>query len=97
MDRRAQLRVVKSAVDFVDPEGLLAAGCPTDEYDTEASLIESRIAALSDQWRKHLGIEEIAATVAEVWGKQFGPFAADELQQRQRSFIAVAERISSNS
>ncbi len=39
-------REIKAALDHEDIEGLLASGCPTDEYDSEASLIQSEIAKM---------------------------------------------------
>jgi hypothetical protein len=30
-------REIKAALDHEDIEGLLASGCPSDEYDSEAS------------------------------------------------------------
>lgn len=36
-------KAAKLAVDSVDPIGLLALGCPSDEYDIEAKDIAERI------------------------------------------------------
>jgi hypothetical protein len=93
MDRLSQLRVVKSALDACDPEGLLAAGCPSDEYDEEASLIEARIALLHREQNAPTTLEQIASAVADVWSKQFGPFSAGDLKRRRPSFLDVAKRI----
>jgi hypothetical protein len=51
-------REIKAALDHEDIEGLLASGCPADEYDSEASLIESEIAKITDFGKKPLGIEQ---------------------------------------
>ena len=94
MDRLNQLRVVKSILWDEDPEGLRSAGCPADEYDHEASLIAGQIAALIAKQSAPLSIEQIAAAVAEVWNRQFGPFTAEDLEQRRPVFLSVARRIS---
>ncbi len=94
MDRLEQLRMMKSILCDEDPEGLRAAGCPADEYDQEASLIAGQIAALSAKQNSPVSVEQIAAAVAEVWNRQFGPFTAKDLEQRRRVFLSVARRIS---
>jgi|SRR5580658_8367319 hypothetical protein len=94
MDRLEQLRVMKSILWDEDREGLRAAGCPADEYDQEASLIAGQITALSAKQSTPLTVEQIAAAVAKVWNKQFGPLTAEGLEQRRPVFLAVANRIS---
>jgi len=38
---------IKAALDSEDIEGLVAIGCPPDEHNSEASLIEGRISKLT--------------------------------------------------
>jgi hypothetical protein len=93
MNRLEQLRAVKSALDEEDIEGLLATGCPADEYDHEASLIESEIAMVTDFGRKNLSITQCERIVVDVWIKQFGPFKAQDLEMRASAFTAVAKKL----
>ena len=86
-------REVKTALDHEDIEGLLASGCPADEYNSEASLIESEIAKVTDFGKKKLSISDCERIVIGVWIKQFGPFKAQDLEMRAAAFSAVAEKI----
>jgi hypothetical protein len=86
-------RQVKAALDHEDIEGLLASGCPADEYDREASLIESEIAKITDFGKKVIGVAECERIVIDIWITQFGPFRAEDLKMRTASFSAVAEKI----
>jgi hypothetical protein len=86
-------REVKAALDHEDIEGLLATDCPTDEYDGEASLIESEIAKVTDFGKKKPSVMECERIVIEVWIKQFGPFKARDLEMRAAAFSAVAKKI----
>jgi hypothetical protein len=55
---------VKRAIDQLDPEGLLAAGAPADEYDSEAQAFASVV----------LDGEPITpAVVRAVWVERFYP------------------------
>jgi hypothetical protein len=81
---------IKVALDSEDVEGLLAMGCPPDEYDSEASLIEGRIAKVPGD---KLNADRIADIVAEVWNSQFGPFDEEDLDKRRQAFSSVARRI----
>jgi hypothetical protein len=84
---------IKAALDSEDIEGLLAIGCPPDEYDSEATLIDSRIAALRRLGGEPLGESETERIVAEVWNEMFGPFSDEDLQKRQPAFRSVARKI----
>lgn len=86
-------REIKAALDHEDIEGLLASGCPADEYDSEASLIESEIAKITDFGKQPLRIEQCERIVIDVWIKQFGPFKAEDLEMRGPAFSSVARKI----
>ena len=83
-------RQIKAALDSEDPEGLLAMGAPHDEYYSEASLIEGRIAKVHTD---EISADRIADIVAEVWNSQFGPFDEEDLNKRRQAFSSVARRI----
>jgi hypothetical protein len=83
-------RKIKAALDSEDVEGLLAMGSPPDEYDSEASLIEDRIAKVAGD---KLNVDRIADIVTEVWNSQFGPFDEEDLNKRRQAFSSVARRI----
>jgi hypothetical protein len=89
-------REIKAALDHEDIEGLLASGCPTDEYDSEASLIESEVAKASDFGKKKLSLTECERIVIDVWIKQFGPFKTQDLEVRAAAFSAVAQKIAAS-
>jgi hypothetical protein len=84
---------IKAALDHEDIEGLLASGCPSDEYDSEASLIESEIAKVTDFGKKPLSIEQCEKIVIDVWIGQFGPFKAEDIEMRGPAFSSVAQKI----
>jgi hypothetical protein len=84
---------IKAALDSEDIEGLVAIGCPPDEYNSEASLIEGRLAKLTQFGEKPLAEDQVERIVAEVWNEMFGPFSDDELQKRHSAFTAVARKI----
>ena len=84
---------IKAALDNEDIEGLMAFGCPADEYNGEASLIEGRIAKLTRSEHEPLGEAEVERIVAEVWNEEFGPFSDEDLQERRSAFTSVARKI----
>jgi hypothetical protein len=86
-------RQVKAALDHEDIEGLLASGCPADEYDGEASLIESEIARITAFGERPLSVEDCERIVIDVWIEQFGPFRAEDLEMRGPAFSAVAKKL----
>ncbi len=86
-------RRIKSALDAEDVEGLLAMGCPTDEYDSEASLIENEIAKASDYGKRPIDIAQVASLIRKIWDDQFGPFAKEELEKRHPAFASIAKKI----
>jgi hypothetical protein len=88
---------IKAALDSEDIEGLRALGCPDDEYNGEARLIEDRIAKLSRFENEPLGENRVERIVAEVWNEEFGPFSDEDLQKRRSAFTSVARKITGSS
>jgi hypothetical protein len=88
---------IKAALDSEDIEGLVAVGCPADEYSGEASLIEDRIAKLTRFGDEPLGQSQVERIVAEVWNEEFGPFSDEDLTKRRSAFSSVARKITSSS
>ncbi len=86
-------REIKTALDDEDIEGLLALGCPKDEYDGEASLIESGIAKVTDFGKAKADPAQIEEIIRSIWNEQFGPFDGDELIKRQAGFASVAKKL----
>jgi hypothetical protein len=88
---------IKAARDFdldsQDVEGLLAIGCPPDEYGGEASFVENRVAILTRFGHAPLEEAPVGAMVAEVWNEPFGPFRDQDLPRRRSAFNSVARRI----
>ncbi|HVZ16556.1 MAG TPA: hypothetical protein VG897_05530 [Terriglobales bacterium] len=86
-------KAVKGSLDELDIEGLLSLGCPGDEYDGEASLIEGQVARLSNYGKREVSISDMETIITEVWNAQFGPMSEEELKRRQSAFKSLAERI----
>ena len=78
---RALWSAVKAVIDAEDPEGLLAAGAPADEYSLEVP----RLAQLVAEQRV------TAAGVLEVWEHWFGPESS--LQRRTEALERLTERL----
>ena len=93
MNPQPMFSQIKAALDHADIEGLLAIGCPADEYNSEASLIEDRIAKLAQSGPEPPAEAQAERTVAEVWNEQFGPFSDEDLQKRSSAFTSVARKI----
>ena len=89
----SRFRYIKAALDSEDIEGLLALGCPSDEYDGEASLIESGMAKATNFGARSMGAEELQEIVAYVWNDRFGPFGPDEIERRTAAFANVAKKL----
>ncbi len=93
MKPRPMFSQIKAVLDNEDIEGLGAFGCPADEYNGEASLIEGRIAKLAQSEHGPLGEAQVERIVAEVWNEEFGPFSDEDLQKRHSAFTSVARKI----
>lgn len=89
----SKFQQIKYALDQADIEGLLAVECPSDEYDGEASLIESGIAKATNFGKNKVGAHAVEAVVSEVWNSQFGPFGPEDLKKRRPAFASVAQKI----
>jgi hypothetical protein len=84
---------IKSALDDEDIEGLLAIGCPSDEYGSEATLIEDGLCRLTDSGKRPADIDEAARIVEQIWNLKFGPFETSEADQRRPHYEAIAKKI----
>ncbi len=84
---------IKHALDDQDIEGLLALGCPGDEYNGEATLIEDGFCRLTDFGKRPADVAEAARMVEQIWNLKFGPFEATEAEQRRPHYEAVARKI----
>ncbi|HTW31245.1 MAG TPA: hypothetical protein VMD76_06175 [Candidatus Sulfotelmatobacter sp.] len=89
----SKFREIKAALDSEDIEGLLALGCPSDEYDGEASLIESGMARATSFGETPISAKELQEIVAFVWNDRFGPFSLEDVRRRSPAFAAVAEKL----
>ena len=89
----SRFREIKGALDREDIEGLLARDCPADEYDGEASGIESGLARATNFGKDAVSVQIIEGIVRDVWNSQFGPFNPDELEKRRPGFASVAQTI----
>jgi hypothetical protein len=84
---------IKDVLDKEDIEGLLVLGCPSDEYDGEASLIESGVARVTNFGKSKTSVDVVEAIICEVWNNQFGPFDPLDLEKRRPAFTSVAQKI----
>ena len=84
---------IKDLLDHEDIEGLLALGAPPDEYDGEASLLESEMAKATSFGETTVSPEQLEEMLARIWNDQFGPFSDDELRKRRSAFAAVAGKL----
>lgn len=80
-------------MDSEDIEGFLAIGCPSDEYDSEASLIESAMERITSFGERAISAGEVQEIVALVWNDRFGPFDPKEIRRRVPAFDAVARKL----
>jgi hypothetical protein len=69
-----------------DIEGLLAAGAPHDEYESEACDIAAALEVMNDS---DMDIAHVCALIAEIWQRSFGLTDADVLK-RKETFLEVA-------
>lgn len=84
---------IKRALDEEDIEGLLALGCPGDEYDNEAKLIEEKICGSANFGKKTFGPDDLAKIIEDVWDAQFGPFDETESRARNPHYVAAARMV----
>lgn len=86
IDPQAVLRILTQE----DIEGLLVAGAPADEYETEAQMIA---AALGRVRRSDLILDDVTTIVTDVCSRMFGPFDDEQLRRRQPIYRRVAQRL----
>lgn len=84
---------IKRALDETDIEGLLQLGCPNDEYNGEASLIEDGICKATDFGKLPLHVREAVKIIAQIWDQKFGPFDQAEKDKRRPHYEKVAAKI----
>lgn len=87
---RRSCTTVLLVLNAEDIEGLLAAGAPADEYETEARLISEALEHLPDD---DALIDRVTAIVTEVWNRMFGPFRDEEMRRRVPVYRRVAKAI----
>ena len=80
---------IQRALDDEDIEDLLRTGAPRDEYEAEGRMIHESLSAMTGEWSEQATV----ATIEQIWDRQFGPFAPDELQRRREAFERIARRI----
>jgi hypothetical protein len=69
----AYFLAARAAVNEVDPVGLLAFGCPDDEYDPE---VEDLI-----KWREPVTPEHVAEVFVRWFGPEDGTMTPDEARR----------------
>lgn len=72
-----------------DIEGLISAGAPIDEYDSEAEYIFLALKELADD---EINIENITSVISLIWVKNFD-LSQEDLIARQPFLRNVAEKI----
>lgn len=78
--------IVKSAIDRADPDGLLAIGAPSDEYDSESEEIAKKIS-------ENDSVENIAETAAKVFSRTFNAaFSPDRFMEAAAEILREFER-----
>jgi len=81
---------IQQVLNDEDIEGLLQAGAPTDEYETEARMIAE---AITQAHESKLTEERLTSVVRSTWAEMFGPFSGDQLRKREAAFQRVARRV----
>lgn len=89
----SRFREIKALLDREDIEGLLALGSPHDEYDGEASLLESEIGKATAFGQKPIAAKQVEEMLARIWNDQFGPFSEQDMKKRESAFASVARRL----
>lgn len=80
---------IRNILTEEDVEGLIQAGAPLDEYQSEAVAIAHRIARLPLAVTE----ESVLGVVADECVRSFGPFDAVQLARRRETYGRVAHRI----
>jgi hypothetical protein len=90
MDR---MHLLHNLLNEYDVEGLVSAGAPGDEYDSEAELICEAIAKQESAARSgRITRIEAKQIVASVW-KQMFDLTDHQMQERNHALSAIADRV----
>lgn len=81
---------IQHVLNDEDIEGLLGAGAPSDEYESEAQMIAKAITQASES---ELTEELLTTVVRSTWVEMFGPFSDEQLRKREAAFQRVARRV----
>lgn len=84
MTREKRYEIIKEVLDMNDSMGLLALGCPSDEYSAEARLIEEKFDAAASASERALN-----KIISDVFYSQF-----DEMPKKRLCRKISAEIIS---
>ena len=84
------LTTVDEILRSLDIEGLLAVGAPSDEYGSEAEQIKNLLEGVPET---QMSRKEVLAIVTAVWEHSFGPFSAEELQNRAAVLQQLTDRV----
>lgn len=79
---------IRQILNEEDIEGLLQAGAPADEYETEAERITQAVAQADE-----LTEDRLTVVVQTMWREMFGPLSEEQLGLRHSAFRRVAHRI----
>ncbi len=80
---------VQELVRTADPEGLIAAGSPADEYDPEAQAILDVLHELS---ASEILAVPILPAIERIWQSSFS-LSAEDLARRRPALLALAKEI----
>lgn len=80
---------IKRILDDEDVEGMLQAGGPPDEYESEAEMLAWRLCSVdaSDD-------SAILRVIVDVCNRAFGPFDEQQLRARDDAYRRMARQIS---
>ena len=86
---RISFEKMQNLLREADIEGLIGAGAPNDEYDSEAQIM---VQALSELSEKEMTIEGVLIIVAEIWRQSFDLDNAD-ICLRQSAMNSLVQKI----
>lgn len=80
---------INNLLQEADIEGLITAGAPADEYDSEAAAISL---ALREMDNSQINTDSITAVIAAIWAKSFH-LDENGIHARLPAIKTLAERI----
>lgn len=83
------LAYVERELRLEDIEGLIEAGAPDNEYDSEAKELADALATLANE---RLTGENVVAIISLIWARSFNLDDVD-LEKRLSAFHRVAQKI----